>query len=143
MRGISKLSQSQSKYNLLYIEVKHIKSTLQIREMRERKLVQVKGKFQSIIVLKRYLLLTNTQHPIELNPEFVNVQKIRQLEFYYYKIKCFGEQCPISFQMIQSDQTKFKMFLSSTNPFPSKFSCEQIYQVKVWKYKGNHHKLFK
>ncbi|CAK74887.1 unnamed protein product (macronuclear) [Paramecium tetraurelia] len=82
-------------------------------------------------------------HPIELKQDFVNVQKLRQLEFYYYKIRCQGEAVPLTFTMNQSEQTKFKVFLSTTNPFPSKFSCEQIYQVKTWKYKSKDYKQFR
>ncbi|CAD8083318.1 unnamed protein product [Paramecium sonneborni] len=82
-------------------------------------------------------------HPIELKQNFINVQKLRQLEFYYYKIKCQGEPIPLSFNMTQIESTKFKIFLSTTNPFPSKFSCEQIFQVKTWKYKSKDYKLFR
>ncbi|CAD8069879.1 unnamed protein product [Paramecium primaurelia] len=82
-------------------------------------------------------------HPIELKQDFVNVQKLRQLEFYYYKIRCQGEPVPLTFTMNQVEQTKFKVFLSTTNPFPSKFSCEQIFQVKTWKYKSKDYKQFR
>ncbi|CAD8072904.1 unnamed protein product [Paramecium sonneborni] len=82
-------------------------------------------------------------HPIELKQDVTNVQKLRQLEFYYYKIRCQGEAVPLTFTMTQTESTKFKIFLSTTNPFPSKFSCEQIFQVKTWKYKSKDYKLFR
>lgn len=44
--------------------------------------------------------------------------------------------------MNQTENTNFKIFVSSVNPFPTKFSCDQIISVKGWKYKIDESKIF-
>ncbi|CAD8082309.1 unnamed protein product [Paramecium sonneborni] len=82
------------------------------------------------------------KHPIELSPELWNVQSVRQMEFYYYKIRSKTQPVPLQFYMNQIDSTNFKIFVSSVNPFPTKFSCDQIISVKGWKYKIDESKIF-
>ncbi|CAK83476.1 unnamed protein product (macronuclear) [Paramecium tetraurelia] len=82
------------------------------------------------------------KHPIELQPELWNVQSVRQMEFYYYKIRSKMQPVPLQFYMNQIESTNFKIFVSSVNPFPTNFSCDQIISVKGWKYKVDESKIF-
>ncbi|CAD8175927.1 unnamed protein product [Paramecium pentaurelia] len=82
------------------------------------------------------------KHPIELQPELWNVQSVRQMEFYYYKIRSKMQAVPLQFYMNQTENTNFKIFVSSVNPFPTNFSCDQIISVKGWKYKVDESKIF-
>ncbi|CAD8178664.1 unnamed protein product [Paramecium pentaurelia] len=82
------------------------------------------------------------KHPIELRPDLWNVQSVRQMEFYYYKLRSKQQPVPLQFYMNQSETTNFKIFVSSVNPFPTKFSCDQIISVKGWKYKIDESKSF-
>ncbi|CAD8063474.1 unnamed protein product [Paramecium primaurelia] len=91
---------------------------------------------------ERWINYNFENHPIELQSYVINIQKVRQQEFYYYKISCQGQTSPLKFSINQSEATKFKIFLSTTNPYPSKFSCEQIFQVKTWKYDCKDSQLF-
>ncbi|CAD8093273.1 unnamed protein product [Paramecium sonneborni] len=64
------------------------------------------------------------------------------MEFYYYKIRSKMQPVPLQFYMNQNENTNFKIFVSSVNPFPTKFSCDQIISVKGWKYKIDDSKIF-
>ncbi|KAM3138887.1 hypothetical protein pb186bvf_009090 [Paramecium bursaria] len=83
-----------------------------------------------------------TNPPVELMPSLWNQIELRQVEFYYLKIRCKGMSVPLQFFMKQEINTNFKIFLSPLNPYPTKFSCDQVFTIKGWKYKYDESKIF-
>ncbi|CAD8051199.1 unnamed protein product [Paramecium sonneborni] len=77
----------------------------------------------------------------ELKQESNNWIQINRFRFHYFSIKIQGQESPIQVY-VRCDQSRllnYRMYISTTASFPTKFNCEAVVQSKYFKYQDKKH----
>ncbi|CAD8143664.1 unnamed protein product [Paramecium pentaurelia] len=77
----------------------------------------------------------------ELKQENNDWIQINRFRFHYFSIKIQGQESPIQVY-VKCDQLRllnYRMYISTTASFPTKFNCEAIIQSKYFKYQDKKH----